>query len=141
MKRTLFLIALILFSLSAINAKTDGNQEKRVTYCELLNYNYGGYGKLKVLVDFGELSKESYSILCGSDGKKIKFKTIVEAINHMAKHGWRIVESYHVSAWNYKITHYLMEKVITSDDEITEGLYLKPEKEPYRMGKKGDDMY
>lgn len=141
MKRFLFLTALLMLVLSNVNAQTNNSQEKRVTYCELLNYNYGGYGKLKVLVDFGNLSKGSYSVLCDNDGKKIKFKTIIEAINKMADCGWRVIESYHVSAWNYKITHYLMEKVVTSDEQITEGLVLKPEKEPYRMGKKGDDMY
>lgn len=126
MKKIIIMFALVLGV--ALNAGAQSlNGEKYATYCEMMGYSNFGVGKLKVLLDFGSVpnTKQSESIY-GEDGKKMKFNSVVDAINYMAKRGWTVKANYALSEGSRGlVNHFLLEKWVTSDSEVKEGLITK----------------
>ena len=138
MERKIFII-LLCFSFSMLYAQEE--VKKRPVYCNVMGYNFWGVGKVKVQLDLGRKSGNGFDSLYGEDGKKLKFNTMMAVLNYMGERGWRTVDNYFISTSSgSKTIHYLLEKWVTSDEEITKGLTLK-EEEPYKPGKNEDDMY
>ena len=136
MKKTIFVAILMLLSIS-LQAQ---NQYK--AYCNVLGYNFWGVGKVSVQLDLGH---KNYDCLYGEDGKPIKFDTMMGVLDYMAKRGWNTIGTYFISELSGpKVIHYLLEKTITDDTQITDGLNLKKaekEEKPYKRGQASDDMY
>ncbi len=109
-----------------------------------MGYNFWGFGKVKVQLDMGRKTDiKGFDALYGEDGKKLKFNTMMQVLNYMGERGWRVINTYYITeSSKQSVIHYLLEKWISSEDEITEGLILKDEdSKPYKPGEGGDDMY
>lgn len=123
---------MLLFAFSiCVNAQSvvstpDG---KYPVYCDIMAYNAFGIGKVKVRLDMGHKVTD-YESLFDENDKKIKFNTIMEAVNYMAKRGWSVAQTYpltDVGLSKQTVIHYLLVKYVTNDSEISEGLKLKVE--------------
>lgn len=95
-----------------------------MTYCDVMGYNNWGIGKLKVILNFGDNAKNECSIY-GEDGKKVKFNTMMEVLDYMAKRGWTLKQTYYITEGKANVVHYVMEKTITEDKQIEEGLIVR----------------
>lgn len=119
-------LSIIIMALSAIQS----NVSKYPVYCDLKAYNFGGDGKVKVMLDMGAVSNGggSFESLYGEDGKKIQFNTVMAAVNYMAKKGWKLDRKYYITEGAGKtVLHYVMVKRVKNDDEIRAGLITKDE--------------
>ncbi|MBQ7869024.1 MAG: hypothetical protein IJ355_01635 [Prevotella sp.] len=142
MKKILIVLLSVLFSILGIKAQN--LPQKRPVYCNVMGYNFWGFGKVKVQLDMGRKTDiKGFDALYGEDGKKLKFNTMMQVLNYMGERGWRVVNTYYITeSSKQNVIHYLLEKWISSEDEITEGLILKEENsKPYKPGEGGDDMY
>ena len=131
MKKILYIIVIFL---TAIGAKAQSvvptEDGKYPTYCDLKAYNFWGAGKVKVILDMGEVAngKGAFESLYDADGKQIKFNTVMAAVNYMAKRGWKLDKTYYVTEGAGKnVLHYVLVKNVKSDNEIREGITTKPE--------------
>lgn len=119
------LISMMSFAQSVV--KTDDG--KYNSYCEVFGYNLFGVGKLKVILDMGYSTKNENSLF-GEDGKKIKFNSMMEVLDYMSKRGWKLVETYFISASaKQQVVHYVLEKRVSNEAEKTEGLIIKSEEQ------------
>ena len=131
MKKLLMIMVVVLMTLnvkaqSAV-AASDGTYP---VYCDLVAYNFWGVGKVKVKLDMGEFS-DSYQFesLYDTSGKKIKFNTVMGAVNYMAKHGWKLDKTYYAtegSMAKQDVMHYVLVKYVKEEGEIREGITTKP---------------
>ena len=73
----------------------------------------------------------NYETLIGDDNKQIKFNTMMEAVNYMAKRGWVLDQIFFLSEGMSKqnVANYVLRKEVTSDDQIREGLITEKEKD------------
>lgn len=117
--------------------------QKRTAYCDVLDFSAGTlFGKKVISVDFGNNAANE---LLDEGGKGIKFNSIVDALNYMARNGWRLIATEHVVTnaviAKTDVVHYFLTKDIESEADIYAGLNIKVKRdEPYKR-KGGDDMY
>ena len=126
MKR-LSTLLLAIFSIAMLHA-----QEPTTVYCSITGSQLAGRvnGYIgPVEVNIGEnSSKKRY--LVDDDGKRINLNTMIEALNHMAKRGWKLESTYTLfspslienSNLDEDIIIMILSKVITSPEQIKEGL-------------------
>lgn len=143
MKKVILALLLTMLTLG-VNAQsvTKSDDGKYNVYCEVVGYNTWGIGKIKVMLDMGYSTKNENSIY-GEDGKKVKFNSMMEVLDYMGKRGWKLVNTYYITmSSKQNVVHYVLEKRVANDSEKTEGLIIKSdEKEQFKPGKSGDDMY
>lgn len=83
------LICILFFAMISMSAFA---QEKKV-YCEIVgDGNFKG-DKVKVEIVFGENVDEAIKPHVDK-AKTVKFSTMVDALNYMAKQGWRLEQTY-----------------------------------------------
>ena len=116
MKKLLLLLFVLLpFETSAQNFVGDGS--KYDAYCDvectILN-------KKTIRIN---INNECYDII-DNEGKPIEPKDETEALNLLAKRGWKLVSSWGTTTGLYFI-HFYMKKEISSDKEIEAGLTKK----------------
>ena len=118
---------------------------QRVAYCELDAGNFWGGRNVYVILDLGSYG---YGSFVDEQGRARKFSGIIGALNHMASLGWRVLTVYPLTENKKIYLHYLLEKTITSESQITEGIYIKerergtkPKKEKPSLGSTRDDIY
>lgn len=139
MKKLLFSMVFFMLALG-MNAQSVVPTEdgKYPVYCTVEGYNFLGIGKVKVMLDMGYSSGQLNS-LHDDKGKQIKFNTMIQVLDYMAKRGWRLVNTYYVSAsQTQNVVNYVMEKRVSNDSQKTEGLNLKL-KEPKEPRERNDD--
>lgn len=144
MKKIYLIVVFALFCAMANAQSATQPGEKYPAYCCVMGYNALGFGKVKVQIDLGrKANNKGFDSLYESDGKKMKFKSMMGVLNYMGERGWRCINNYPITKGNAQVVHYLLEKWVSSDEEITEGLTLKEETdpEPWKPGKNDDDMY
>lgn len=131
MKRFLVMMAIIFMAIGAKAQSTIQSEDgKYPVYCDLKAYNFWGVGKVKVMLDMGAVSNNggSFESLYGEDGKKIKFNTVMEAVNYMAKKGWILDKTYYITEGAGRaVLHYVLVKRVKNDSEIRAGLITKDE--------------
>lgn len=93
MKKLLLLLLICLSSFIMLA------QDK--VYAEIVGDEYLSTGKVSIKVVFGENSKQFAPMLLGDDGQKITFNTMVDAMNHLAKYGWELENTYVVVDGDY----------------------------------------
>jgi hypothetical protein bacD2_22994 len=115
-------------------------QKAHPAYCEVMAYNFWGVGKVYITIDLGA---ERNGTICDNNQKPVKFNSHIDALNYMAKLGWRVKDTYFLSELKDKVLHFLLVKDVIDDSQISEGIYVKPKKtkEPYKPGKDGDGVY
>ena len=82
---------------------------------------------MKVRLDMGrkQPNKEGYESIYDGDSKR-KFNTMMEVLDYMAKRGWKVHSTYVIteSMSKQNVLHFLLEKQVTDDSQIDEGLEL-----------------
>jgi len=123
MKRMFILMALLVAVCCAQAQSVNQPGEKYPVYCSVKGYNFWGVGKVKVQLDLGYKSN-SFESLLDENGKKIKFNTMMEVINYMAKRGWELDQVCFFTEGMTKtnVANYVLKKYITDDSQIREGL-------------------
>ena len=100
-----------------------------------------GSPKALIVVDFGNKGADE---IVDENGKKIKFKSSVDALSYFEKLGWSVVSAYSVVAYNglanVPTVRYLLQKKVTSYDEKMDGILTK-KSEPKKKINLGDDGY
>lgn len=104
-------------------------QEKYTVYAELLGHQKGLFSrKVKVTVDFGQnvsFWRPGDMKIVDSNGKDMVFNSMVDAMNFMGKCGWKFVQAYVVTTSGQNVHHWLMEKQVSSEDEIKAGFSVR----------------
>jgi hypothetical protein len=113
----LMLLALnICVQANAQNVKNDG--KPYAFYCIIVgSRNLAGQLRLQILWD----NMKTENNLRDKDGKKIEFKSMVDALNYMSKRGWDYVESVTYE----QVVHFVFRKYVTKDEDAKEDLYFQ----------------
>ncbi|MCM1356514.1 MAG: hypothetical protein NC212_08940 [Staphylococcus sp.] len=139
MKKYLVIILLSALSISAqaqhvpsdsINVAVTDSITEREVYCMILGQatNLLGMGsKCTVQVDFGEgqgtWTGGLDNTLVDENGKAIKFKSMIDAMNFMTKFGWRFLDAYAITvAPNNHVYHWIMSKTVYGEESGREGI-------------------
>ena len=113
---------------------------QHTVYCEVMQFNTGS-PKALIVVDFGNNGADE---IVDENGKKIKFKSSVDALSYFEKLGWSVVSAYSVVAYNglanVPTVHYLLQKKVASYDEKMYGIRIM-KSEPKKKINLGDDGY
>ena len=113
---------------------------QHTVYCEVMQFNTGSQ-KALIAVDFGNKGADD---IVDENGKKVKFKSSVDALSYFEKLGWSVVSAYSVVAYNglanVPTVHYLLQKKVASYDEKMDGIRTK-KSEPKKKINLGDDGY
>lgn len=136
------IIMLFVLALVCVGAQA---QEKYEAYCDIWSFldSRENIFTTKAIINFDFGKKRNVQIL-DEDGNKQPFFSYIDAANFMAKKGWKIRTVYTklnnlIPASSYlDITHVVMVKMVSSDDEVTEGFKTTPSQsmEEYLQGKK-----
>ena len=117
-----------------------GVQAQHTVYCEVMQFNTGS-PKALIVVDFGNKGADE---IVDENGKKIKFKSSVDALSYFEKLGWSVVSAYSVVAYNglanVPTVRYLLQKKVDSYDEKMDGIRIN-KCEPKKKINLGDDGY
>lgn len=111
MKNLTLLLFATLLSITAM-----AQQPKKV-YCAIWGSettSFEGY----VYIDYGQ-DDDRQNYLVNSEGKGIKYNSLVQAANYLAEYGWELTEIYN------QPRRWILSKEVSSDEEITEGIYTK----------------
>ena len=84
MKRIALLLILLISFVASSLAQTK-------VYAEIVGNEYSG---LTVSVEFGKNSKRFAYMLKDGNGKTMHFSTMIDAMNHLAKFGWELENTY-----------------------------------------------
>lgn len=130
MKRMFILMVLVVAVCCAQAQSVNQPGEKYPVYCSVKGYNFWGVGKVKVQLDLG-YKTSNFETLLDENGKQIKFNTMMEVINYMAKRGWELDQvcffTEGISKTN--VANYILKKYITDDQQVREGLNTQAEKD------------
>ncbi|GEM_PF-1267428 len=115
------------------------------TYCLILGVstNFFGFGdKVNVQVDFGEKTSAwkggNENFLVDDEGKRIKFNSMIDAMNYLAQFGWKFMDAYAISIGNKRVYHWLMKKDIMFGEDASEGIKQKRDFEKNKTKEKKD---
>lgn len=115
MKKLFFIAMFCCFALAA-------NAQSKV-YCEIIE-RPSLTNKSKIMIDFGEDRGGVFDVkaLADENGKSLKIKSVVDALNYMVQKGWEFVQAYSVvmvsNGQGVSDNHYILCK--TSDSNDTE---------------------
>ena len=103
-------------------------QEKYKVYCEVTYYTPPISLNSYVYLNIGDKRHSIYA----DNGKRMKFGSTIQAINYMAKRGWKLHGTYiYYDAKEDKVikdndyNHFIMVKEVSSDDEIFKGINIE----------------
>lgn len=102
-------------------------QKPYKTYCNLIgDENSLKKGIVNVKIDYGQEDLKDNKFV-DENGKEIKFRTMVAAMNFMSKLGWQLEQVYnrYDKIDGSPIIIWVLSKEVTSDDEITKGFLTK----------------
>lgn len=69
--------------------------------------------KIKIYVDYGQdwdLRNDSY-VIDNETGEKVKFESMIHALNYMEKYGWAYLDAYTLSTGSGLVYHYLFKRI------------------------------
>lgn len=118
MKNILLIIALMLpvtaFCQTGNSTEVkSGNNIRNARFCQIVGSSRTFSKKLNVEIEFGKdqpLSAEDSNALKDDNGKAIVFESMIDALNHMTKHGWKFVQAYSVLLREWPVHHYILTK-------------------------------
>lgn len=125
------LFTLILFFLPALAFSQTKSEYPKTVYCEIVGSGKLMSSKIKISVDFGQNRKTmdgSYNFtLVDENGKALNFSSMIGALNHMAKLGWKFEQAYVVTddLLKQNVYHYLLSKEIKEGEDIGYGLHTR----------------
>ena len=104
-------------------------------YCMFVSQPLSLSDQVEVDIDYGQLASSwtTDRRLYGDNGKTLKFNSVMDAVNFMAKLGWELEEAAQVmkpsgGSLDNPVFSWIMSKMITEDAQITEGLNVGDKK-------------
>ena len=130
MKKVFIIIMMALMSLGAQAQSVNQPGEKYPVYCSVKGYNFWGVGQVQVQLDLG-YKTSNFETPLDDNGQPLKFNTMMEVINYMAKRGWELDKVCFFTEGMSKtnVANYIMKKYVTDDSEIRAGISTQPEKD------------
>ncbi len=120
MKR--FYLVLLVLAFVAYSPKSYA-QEKYKVYCSIIgNESELRNGIVTISIDYGQDDlKKNY--LVDEQGNRLKFRTMISAMNYMSKLGWNLEETSHSTdkLLGGLISVWILSKDVSNDSEITQG--------------------
>jgi len=108
-----FLVLIITFSAkSQITVNEVSLDSVDEEYIQIVGYTKGLSMKLNIAVDYGQeanLFKNNFEIK-NSEGKGMKFNTMITALNFFNENGWRFVSQSIIMQGNSLVTRYLLQR-------------------------------
>lgn len=122
-------VMFLIMSMCMMATFAQSENENRV-YCELVGSSGMFSSKVKVTVDFGQETSfwkgDKDQQLVDSEGKDIKFNSMVDAMNFMGKNGWKFIQAYTIGdGKNGYVYRWLLYKDVKNESEILEGFMTK----------------
>lgn len=116
-------------------------QSKYPAYCDLCQYGESNSKNITISLDFGDAHVVD---ILDDNGDKAKFASPISAIAIMVQNGWKLLTVYYkndIALVGVPSTHYIMEKMVSSEEEVKAGLRLSKvkEKKPKVERVKSDD--
>lgn len=133
MKKTLLISILILLSSVLLQA-----QNKR--YCEILGHGKFLSTKVVVTIDFGQDQFFTSNALVDTTGKVISFNSMVDAMNYLAKMGWKFEQAYVVTVNNQNVYHWLLSKDDTDEPDDFKTVSMMKEEERAKKKQAKEDL-
>lgn len=99
-------------------------QKPRQAYCEVIAWSHQIMFNAAVSFDFGMQSNNTV-MLYDSKNQPLRFIIGMDAVNYLSKRGWRLVSTYYESISESESAHYVMEKTITNEKQVKEGLVMR----------------
>ena len=118
MRIKLLIILLICFASDVYS------QKSRLAYCEVIVWPHHVRYHAAVTFDFG-MQSYTAAMLYDSKNQPLRFVSGMDAVNYLSKRGWRVVSSYYKTNNKGESTHFVMEKTVTNEKQVIEGLVLK----------------
>lgn len=82
-------------------------------YCQVQGQLKFFSGKVEITVDYGGYSGYFDSFLMDEvTGERIRFNSMVDALNFMGTQGWQFIQAYVVTTGDQNVYHYLMKKTV-----------------------------
>lgn len=117
--RKVLLLAFTLYCSIAIYG-----QKTRQAYCEVIVWSHQIMFNAAVSFDFGMQSNNTV-MLYDSKNQPLRFISGMDAVNYLSKRGWKLVSTYYESISESESAHYIMEKTITNEKQVKEGLVMR----------------
>ena len=125
MKKITTLLLATLISLSAMA------QQPYKVYCSVWGNNATGSTMGYAYIDYGQQDM-ARNWLVDSSGKGIYFNSAIGVLNHLSKYGWQLEAAFDTqiprlsdsTKYDTRLVLFL-SKIVSSDSEITEGIYTK----------------
>ena len=126
MKRILILVVGLLLGAAAF-AQEPAKAHK--VYCMFVSETRPLSDEIVVDIDYGQVAGHLTTDrrLYGDNGKALKFNSVMDAVNYMARLGWKLEEAAQVmipagGSVENPVFRWIMSKMITDDAQITEGM-------------------
>ena len=114
MKKTLLILLIsLLISSFGFSQTVNGVPLKDINaeYVQIMGAPVLLKNKLRILIDFGQFSRSLSTkdqVIVDSEGKRMQFNSMIEALNFMSANGYEFVQAYGVSISNNEIEHYYL---------------------------------
>lgn len=99
-------------------------QKSRQAYCEVIVWSHHIMFNAAVTFDFG-MQTHTTVMLYDNKNQPLRFITGMDAVNYLSKRGWKLVSTYYESISESESAHYVMEKTITNEKQVKEGLVMR----------------
>ena len=109
------LLFLLAFGLAAQAQTVNGVpiEDIDVEYIQIVGTSKMMSNKLTIKVDFGQEDK-MFSMkdqrLKDADGKRVKFNSMIDALNFFAESGYEFVNAYAIDTGNRNVYHYMLRR-------------------------------
>lgn len=126
MKKLIVLVVILMGCYNAFGQKV---------YCELVGTSNLLGTKVTVEVDFGQ-KQWGAQYLVNSDGKPLKFNSMIDAMNEMATLGWEFETAYIIGKAPQFVYHWLLSKQLSEGEFIDDGFTTRKQ---YKDAQKRND--
>ena len=112
---TVLLLILAIINTSAQTANVNGKPIKDigVEYIEIVGTARAFSNKINVEIDFGQQNKlfssQKDTRVVDKEGKRVKFNSMIDAMNFFSDNGYEFIDSYIVGGKN-AVYHWLLQK-------------------------------
>lgn len=135
-----------LITIAMLMAASVMAQNKYPAYCNIIQFGDITASKNATLtLDFGDA--HAVNVL-DENGKEQKYPSAIALMSEMVQQGWRLVSTYTtpnvVANVEVPTIHYIMEKMVSNNDEIKAGLNLskvREKKQKTERPKSDDGVY
>jgi hypothetical protein len=117
MKKLMFYVVFLFLVVLSVNSQNS----KSYAYCELVGTPNLLSSKISVEIDLGQkVGFFQTSFIRDENGKRVKFNSMIDAMNSMGAKGWEFVQAYVVttvtSSYTSNVYHYVLKKEVTVDE-------------------------